>query len=121
MLKHSFRIRDAVNQKYLEYLSSAGEIVRKTNEGLNLPDLVLLEDFGDFLIQNAWTDETGYFLTYRISPIFIGNPKIKDAHIIIERNFSKIFQPIYGYKVTKDILGENITLASIMDSKSIGD
>jgi len=121
MLKHSFKIRDAVNPKYLEYLGSAGEIIRKTNEGLKALDLVLLEDFGDVLIQNAWTDETGYFLTYRISPIFIGNPKVKEAHIIIERNFSKIFQPIYGHKITKDILGEEITLISIMDSKSIGD
>lgn len=120
MIKNSFKIRDAVDSKYVESLSTAANIIKKTNDNLGISDLVILEDFGKVLIQNIWSDDSGLFLTYRIHPIFIGNPKTNDAHAIIERNFSKIFQPTYGFKVTKDRFGENITLISIMDSQSIG-
>jgi hypothetical protein len=52
---------------------------------------VILEDFGTFTRQLSWTDETGYFVTYRLAPLDSGKPIVQQHALESERRWNDLF------------------------------
>lgn len=120
MQKMSFSVRDA-NEHNIELLR---KVVKASHvEGtFAVFEPIILEDFGSTLTQHAWTDETGYFATYRLHPIDRHLQFAKDQAAKFEAEFAKLFP---GKPLTRAVAGEGdaerVTLSVICNTHSIGD
>lgn len=80
MMKHSLGVKDLSNSylhaKFNEVVTLFRELSLATGFG---GDVLILEDVGTTLIQKSWTDETGWFVTYRLHPIYSHTPKLVEA------------------------------------------
>ena len=126
MIKHSFKTSDLVNPQYTALAVEMGKIVREVNKEINLPDAVLLEEFGTTLQQQAWQDVTGYYITFRPHPMYSHQERVARALKMVEERFIKQFKvdPRYTPQAAAHEAGDpnsKITVSVVTDSFSIGD
>lgn len=119
MQKISFSVRDA-NEHNIELLRNVVKASKDPN--VHWSQSIILEDFGSTLTQHAWTDETGYFVTYRLHPIDRHLQYAKDLAKKFENEFAKLFP---GKLLIRSIEGEGdaerVTLSVVCNTHSIGD
>jgi hypothetical protein len=68
MIKRPFTPRDLLNESNMRVMSTVAELFKKHDAKTGCDTTVILEDCGSWLQQNAWTDDTGLYLTLRLAP-----------------------------------------------------
>jgi hypothetical protein len=124
MLKYPFTIRDANNEHYLNQFVKVTGIFRDCSKDSGLGnDVLILEAFGSTLVQSAWTDETGYYITYRLHPLYSKLDALKVAAAKAESKFLAMFPGKQFKRQVEDLNDPNtrITLLVECGSYSIGD
>ena len=87
---------------------------------------VILVDFGHWLNQSAWTDETGFFLKFRLAPLDRKRAGVREKGREVLRGFTKMFGQ-YQRTTTydEDVLDEcgegTITVVVVTGTHMIGD
>ena len=125
MIKQPFQIREAINPHYLSLLAEVARLTKEVSESTGLgADAIILEDFGSTLTQRSWTDETGYYITFRPHPLYSHMDKVKTALKALEEKFIKSFkngkEPVVTVEDSED-KDSKITVAVTTGSYSIGD
>ena len=94
MVKYSFNINNGIELDQYRYLGPIYEARRQVahTSGLGIgQNLIILEDFGTTLVQNAWNNQDGLFLTYRLARCYSHLPKAQEAARAFEIAINKIF------------------------------
>lgn len=92
MIKNPFRVRDASNPHYLEVLSAIVKLFREESKAAGLDgDVLIVEDFGTTLVQSDWTDRTGWYVTYRLHPLYSRLKPLVEAAARAEMRFNALF------------------------------
>jgi hypothetical protein len=93
MIKHPFTVREAMNTHLMDFVRKTAEAFRMNgNEGLYAGfQPVILEDAGTFTIQRDWTDETGYYVTFRLAPLDSGKPVVQEHAAASEARWNAMF------------------------------
>ena len=97
MIKHPFKVADALNPHMYALLGEVARIVKAACEPTGISDAILLEEFGTTLTQCAWVDETGYYITFRPHPIYSHLDRVKDALKDLEKRFVAQFKLATGH------------------------
>lgn len=88
-------------------------------------DDVLLEDVGHWLQQSAYTDETGFFIRFRLHPSYCHQERVQEAGRKVYKEFLELFpnrkNTYIENRKALDGGTETITLVVQTDSHSIGD
>ena len=127
MIKQPFQMRDAINPHYMSLVVEVGRLVREVSESTGIGnDAIILEDFGHTLTQKDWTDETGYFVTFRPHPLYSHLDRVKEALKVLENRFIASFKPLPGKPAHVTVeqpwdQNSKITVAVVSDVHSIGD
>jgi len=73
MTLHKFNIQQCQNQQYFYVLADVLEAASVLNAPTgSLAETIILEDFGTALGQLAWSDVTGWYVKFRVSPYVRG-------------------------------------------------
>lgn len=120
--KHPFTVRDASNKHILRAMEATADLFYKTNRALGpIGDALLLEDFGQSLIQLSWRDETGFYMTFRIAPLDSRRENVRKAAEAIQDQWRALFKNVHNYQHQHDAETGRFTVAVFTDSTSIGD
>ena len=91
MIKNAIGIKDLSNShlhaKFNEVVTLFRELSLTTGLGA---DVLILEEFGTTLVQLDWTDETGWFVTYRLHPMYSHMTKMLEASLQTQSRFASI-------------------------------
>jgi hypothetical protein len=91
MIKNAITIKDLSNShlhaKFNEVVTLFRELSLTTGLGA---DVLILEEFGTTLVQLDWTDETGWFVTYRLHPMYSHMTKMLEASLQAQSRFASI-------------------------------
>jgi len=91
MIKNAIGIKDLSNShlhaKFNEVVTLFRELSIATGLGA---DVLILEEFGTTLVQLDWTDETGWFVTYRLHPMYSHMTKMLEASLQAQSRFASI-------------------------------
>jgi hypothetical protein len=124
MVKKSLVIKDLHNTCLLTKLIAVVEIFKELSleTGCGV-DTLVLEDFGTTLVQNAWTDDTGWFITYRLHPLYSHLARVVEASLTAQKRLCCAF---YSNKMTVECIDDKdrdtrITVFISANSYSIGD
>jgi hypothetical protein len=127
MIKHPFTVRDATNPHYRELLGRVADAFTTTLHSRPIGqrprmegDEVILVDFGTTLRQLDWRDETGYFVSYRLHPMYAHLEEVHLAALAIEAKLSDLFGA-RGCDVWSQVENDVTTLFFRCGSHSIGD
>jgi len=125
MIKQPFTVREAINPHYIALLTEVGRLVREVSESTGVGrDAIILEGFGSTVVQGAWIDETGYYITFRPHPMYSHLDRIAAALKTLEEKFVKSFnnrkEPVVTVEDPED-KNSKITVQVTTDSYSIGD
>ena len=125
MIKQPFKVREAINPHYLSLLAEVARLTKEVSESTGLgSDAIILEDFGSTLTQLSWTDETGYYITFRPHPLYSHMDNVRLALKALEEKFVKSFkngkEPVVTVEDSED-KNSKITVAVATGSYSIGD
>lgn len=122
-IKFPFTVREAHNTHVLNTMCKVADIFRE--ESLSTfgrkhdTDVLILEDFGQTLRQLDWSDESGWYVTYRLHPLYSKNPKTQEAAQRAEKKFINLFDP---KSTSREVNPEfRVTLAVTTSRYSIGD
>lgn len=127
MIKHPFTSQDLTNRHLLGLGTEVGRIVHEINGMLNLGDhTLILEEFGTILKQRSWTDDTGYYITFRPTPSYSHMPKVQEAVKELERKFLGMFSPQKSKEIEVTVHepgdpNSRVTISLVTDSYTIGD
>lgn len=69
-MENTFSLRDLQNPHNADKLNKVLSCARAFRN--NYVDQIILEKFGAWLNQTAWTDETGWHITFRCDPLTVG-------------------------------------------------
>ncbi|NBW06398.1 MAG: hypothetical protein EBR82_00040 [Caulobacteraceae bacterium] len=124
MIKNAITIKDLSNTylhaKFNEVVTLFRELSIATGLGA---DVLILEEFGTTLVQNSWNDDGGFYVRYRLHPLYSHMPKLVDASRLAQVRFAGIFgksQFKVDFENPEDRNG-NITVSVATCSHSIGD
>lgn len=114
----SFSLAQKVNQIWKD-------VVHDNKYG-HTEENILLVDFGDWLHQGSWTDETGFYIMFRLSPLFAKRESTKERALGVLRSFQALFPNpreviIDGMNEIEEGGTEVITILVKTDLHSIGD
>jgi len=88
-------------------------------------DNVILEDVGHWLKQNAWTDDTGFFMKLRLDPSYKHQQRVQESARKVVQGFLDLFpgrkNVYYENREALDGGTETITVVVETGSYSIGD
>jgi len=91
MIKNAITIKDLSNShlhaKFNEVVTLFRELSLATGLGA---DVLILEEFGTTLVQLDWTDETGWFVTYRLHPMYSHMTKMLEVSLQAQSRFASI-------------------------------
>jgi hypothetical protein len=119
--KYPFTVKEARNPNLIQHLSNLYSLLKKIlkeNVKFSAGDEILLEDFGTCQEMCSYTNKDGYFIQYRIHPLYrslIGNNKVDQK---FENELEKYFS---GNKPLKTEQNERVTLYFHTETISIGD
>ena len=88
-------------------------------------DNVILEDFGHWLKQSAWTDDTGFFMKLRLHPLYKHRERTQESARKVVQGFLDLFpgrkHVYYSNPATLDGTEETLTVVVETGSHLIGD
>ena len=88
-------------------------------------DNVILEDLGHWVKQNAWTDDTGFFMKLRLHPMYKHQERVQESGRKVVQGFLDLFpgrkHVYYSNPKALDGTEETLTVVVETDSFSIGD
>lgn len=90
----NFKPSDITNVRAFDLAQKVNGIWRDVvhdNKHGHTVENVLLVDFGDWLSQGSWTDETGYYIKFRLVPLFAHHESTKER----ARGVLKAFQALF--------------------------
>jgi hypothetical protein len=91
MIKNAIGIKDLSNShlhaKFNEVVTLFRELSLTTGLGA---DVLILEEFGTTLVQLDWTDETGWYVIYRLHPMYSHMTKMLEASLQAQSRFASI-------------------------------
>ena len=90
MIKYPFTIRDITSPHVLKLMSKISDAFREGNRPTHDRPL-LLEEFGSWVIQRDWVDESGYYLTYRVAPLDARRADVRRRSQEAEDRWNEIF------------------------------
>jgi len=121
----TFDPRDLVNSGNLKFLQKLSNMLEDLHRVGPWPFLIV-EDVGEWLDQGAWTDSTGFFVTFRIAPMDVHKPRVQEAaEDFIQRIRSEIsnggYEDVINFEAIADASGKKVTVIVETLSYSIGD
>ena len=121
----TFEPRDLVNSGNLTFLQRLSSMLEDLHREWSWPFL-LVEDVGEWMDQGAWTDSTGFFVTFRIAPLDVHKPRAQEgAEHFIQRIRSEIgnggYEDVINFEAIDDASGKKVTVIVETLSYSIGD
>ena len=123
MIKSALTINDLSNPYLHGLFDRVVTLFRELSVGTGLGhDVLILEEFGTTLIQKSWTDECGFYVKFRLHPLYSHLPKLIDAASAAQKRFAGIFGGT-DLKVRDDETDRKacITMYVKQTSHSIGD
>ena len=86
-IKHSFTPQELINTYNRKVMNKVAEIFASSpqREG------VILEDCGSWLIQEAWQDRVGFYMTIRLAPLDLRREDVQEEGRVITRKFLDLF------------------------------
>lgn len=82
MIKNAITIKDLSNTYLHERFNSVVTLFRELSLATGLgADVLILEEFGTTLIQEAWQDRIGWYVVYRLHPLYSHMPKMIEASL----------------------------------------
>jgi hypothetical protein len=125
MIKHSLTIKDLSNSHLHAKFNEVVTLFRELSIGTGLGnDVLILEEFGTTLVQLSWSDDTGFYVRYRLHPLYSHMPKLVDASRLAQLRFAGIFGKSQSFKVDFENIEDrngNITVYVATGTHSIGD
>lgn len=120
--KHAFTVSDASKKPYLKALEATADMVRAANQALGpCADALLFEEFGHSLIQHDWSDETGFYMVFRIAPLDASRAKVREAATELVEAWKRLFRDVRKSDVSHDAETDRFTVAVFTAAQSIGD
>ena len=126
MIKHPFTVREAFNAYLLDFVKKTAEAFRMNgSQGLYAGiQPVILEEAGTYVEQLSWTDQTGYYVTFRLAPLDASKPAVVEHARLSENRWNAMFPG--AKKRWRDVVdhtdpGTRVTLFVQTDEYSVGD
>jgi len=115
-----FMFRDFINTSTLEHLTRVTALVRGHSLAAGLgPEAIVIESMGTLLEQLDWSDNTGYFITFRPTPTYSSVVALRRE---VENLKVTYFEMFPGARKTEVIVdNDKVTLQVWTASYNIGD
>ena len=86
-IKYSFTPRELINTYNRKVMTKVAEVF----ESSPCRDGIVLEDCGSWLVQEAWQDRTGFYMTIRLAPLDKHREAVQEEGRVITRKFLDMF------------------------------
>lgn len=124
-----FKAKDLLkqhNRGFMERVSKIWDQDVAPESEYMVRESVILVDVGYWLSQRAYTDETGYFLRFRLHPLDCGRVSVKERGRRVLASFQKLFSNVKGVQIENENAlyegtEETVTVVVQTGSFSIGD
>ncbi len=121
-IKYSFTPSELINTRNRNVMNKVAEIFASSSQR----DAVILEDCGSWLIQEAWQDRSGIYMTIRLAPLDMRREAVQEEGRVITRKFLDLFPDRTAsgtfYEGQDGYLeGEKVTVFVQTASRSIAD
>ena len=121
-IKYSFTPRELINTYNRKVMTKVAEIFESSPQR----DGIILEDCGSWLVQEAWQDRGGFYMTIRLAPLDKGREAVQEEGRRITGKFLDMFTGRKASGTTYEgqdgyLKGERVTVYVETSSHSIGD
>jgi len=121
-IKYSFTPRELINTYNRKVMTKVAEIFESSPQR----DGIILEDCGSWLVQEAWQDRGGFYMTIRLAPLDKGREAVQEEGRRITGKFLGMFSGRKASGTTYEgqdgyLEGERVTVYVETSSHSIGD
>ena len=121
-IKYSFTPRELINTYNRKVMTKVAEIFESSPQR----DGIILEDCGSWLVQEAWMDRGGVYLTIRLHPLDKRREAVQEEGRVIIRKFLDVFSGRKASGTTYEgqegyLEGGRVTVYVETSSHSIGD
>jgi hypothetical protein len=121
-IKYSFTPRELINTYNRKVMTKVAEIFESSPQR----DGIILEDCGSWLVQEAWQDRGGFYMTIRLAPLDKGRTAVQEEGRRITGAFLDMFTGRKASGTTYEgqdgyLEGERVTVYVETSSHSIGD
>jgi hypothetical protein len=121
-IKYSFTPRELINTYNRKVMTKVAEIFESSPQR----DGIILEDCGSWLVQEAWQDRGGFYMTIRLAPLDKGREAVQEEGRRITGAFLDMFTGRKASGTTYEgqdgyLEGERVTVYVETSSYSIGD
>jgi hypothetical protein len=121
-IKYSFTPRELINTYNRKVMTKVAEIFESSPQR----DGIILEDCGSWLVQEAWQDRGGFYMTIRLAPLDKGREAVQEEGRRITGKFLDMFTGRKASGTTYEgqdgyLEGERVTVYVETSSHSIGD
>jgi len=121
-IKYSFTPRELINTYNRKVMTKVAEIFESSPQR----DGIILEDCGSWLVQEAWQDRGGFYMTIRLAPLDKGREAVQEEGRRITGKFLDMFSGRKASGTTYEgqdgyLEGERVTVYVETSSHSIGD
>jgi len=121
-IKYSFTPRELINTYNRKVMTKVAEIFESSPQR----DGIILEDCGSWLVQEAWQDRGGFYMTIRLAPLDKGREAVQEEGRRITGAFLDMFTGRKASGTTYEgqdgyLEGERVTVYVETSSHSIGD
>ena len=121
-IKYSFTPRELINTYNRKVMTKVAEIFESSPQR----DGIILEDCGSWLVQEAWQDRGGFYMTIRLAPLDKGREAVQEEGRRITGKFLDMFTGRKASGTTYEgqdgyLEGESVTVYVETSSHSIGD
>ena len=121
-IKYSFTPHELINTYNRKVMTKVAELFESSPHR----DGIVLEDCGSWLVQEAWQDRGGFYLTIRLAPLDKHREAVQEEGRVIIRKFLDMFLGRKASGTTYEgqdgyLEGEKVTVYVETSSHSIGD
>ena len=121
-IKYSFTPHELINTYNRKVMTKVAEIFESSPQR----DGIILEDCGSWLVQEAWQDRGGFYMTIRLAPLDKGREAVQEEGRRITGKFLDMFTGRKASGTTYEgqdgyLEGERVTVYVETSSHSIGD
>jgi hypothetical protein len=121
-IKYSFTPRELINTYNRKVMTKVAEIFESSPQR----DGIILEDCGSWLVQEAWQDRGGFYMTIRLAPLDKGREAVQEEGRRIIGKFLDVFSGRKASGTTYEgqegyLEGGRVTVYVETSSHSIGD
>lgn len=124
MIKNAITIKDLSNSYLHARFNEVVTLFRELSLGTGLgADVLILEEFGTTLVQESWQDRTGWYVVYRLHPLYSHMPKMIEASLQAQSRLYSILGAKNQKVERENEADRNARITVLMESgsHSIGD